>query len=200
MSHEVDGKRVAFLVAENGVESVEVTVPWAAVRNAGGRPFLVSTGLGPIQGTNLGAPTGETFKVDYLTAQLAARDCSALVLPGGLANAQLLRESSDAVRLVSELVGAGGRCCRGALEQRGRAVQPGPRLDVDHRQEFRRLAGILRSPSDGLYLRTSPPRATSGVARPRCRGCTRDGATCRRGPCPGSRRRACSRQAARCRP
>lgn len=107
MSHELDGKRVAFLVAENGVESVELTVPWAAVRSAGGRPFLVSTGLGPIQGTNLGAPTGETFKVDYLTAQLAARDCSALVLPGGLANAQLLREISDAVRLVSELVAAG---------------------------------------------------------------------------------------------
>lgn len=107
MSHELDGKRIAFLVAQTGVESVELTVPWAAVRNAGGRPFLVSTGLGPIQGTNLGALTGDTFKVDNLTAQLAARDCNALVLPGGVTNAELLRDSSDAVRLVSEMVAAG---------------------------------------------------------------------------------------------
>jgi putative intracellular protease/amidase len=38
MSDELAGKRIAFLVANAGVEEVELTSPWQAVRDAGGEP------------------------------------------------------------------------------------------------------------------------------------------------------------------
>ncbi len=38
MSKELAGKTVAFLVANDGVEQVELTQPWRAVRDAGGKP------------------------------------------------------------------------------------------------------------------------------------------------------------------
>ena len=51
-----DTRTVAFLVASEGIERVELTEPWDAVSDAGFRPVLVSTedgedglpcGLGP---------------------------------------------------------------------------------------------------------------------------------------------------------
>ena len=35
MSNELAGRRIAFLVANVGVEQVELTSPWQAVREAG---------------------------------------------------------------------------------------------------------------------------------------------------------------------
>ena len=37
MAGELNGKRIAFLVANEGIEQVELTEPWAAVRDAGGQ-------------------------------------------------------------------------------------------------------------------------------------------------------------------
>jgi protease I len=42
MSNELSGKRVAFLVANQGVEQVELTGPWQAVKDAGGQPVLLA--------------------------------------------------------------------------------------------------------------------------------------------------------------
>jgi protease I len=39
-------KKVAFLVAPEGVEQAEFTEPWDAIRNAGGTTELVSTEIG----------------------------------------------------------------------------------------------------------------------------------------------------------
>ena len=41
MASTIDGKKIAFL-ATDGVEQVELDRPWQAVRDAGGRPELVS--------------------------------------------------------------------------------------------------------------------------------------------------------------
>ena len=35
---KLDGKRIAFLVATEGIEQVELTEPWKAVEEAGGTP------------------------------------------------------------------------------------------------------------------------------------------------------------------
>ena len=43
MAGKLDGKRIAFLVAPEGVEQVELTEPWKAVESEGGTPELVST-------------------------------------------------------------------------------------------------------------------------------------------------------------
>jgi protease I len=38
MSNELTGQRIAFLVANAGVEQVELTSPWQTVKDAGGEP------------------------------------------------------------------------------------------------------------------------------------------------------------------
>ncbi|MDQ3529363.1 MAG: protease, partial [Actinomycetota bacterium] len=43
MVNELSGKTVAFLVAPEGVEQIELTEPWEAVKQAGGTPQLIST-------------------------------------------------------------------------------------------------------------------------------------------------------------
>jgi putative intracellular protease/amidase len=40
MSNELVGKRIAFLVANAGVEHAELTAPWQAVKEAGARVDL----------------------------------------------------------------------------------------------------------------------------------------------------------------
>ena len=48
MSTSLNGKVIAFLVAPDGVEQVELTEAWKAVEQAGGTPELVSTEVGKI--------------------------------------------------------------------------------------------------------------------------------------------------------
>ena len=47
--HNIAGKKVAFLLTD-GVEQVELTSPWNAVKEAGGEPTLVSPKSGKLQG------------------------------------------------------------------------------------------------------------------------------------------------------
>jgi protease I len=42
MQHDLTGKHVAFLVATEGIEEVELTEPWKAITEAGGQPHLLS--------------------------------------------------------------------------------------------------------------------------------------------------------------
>ncbi|ERB51750.1 hypothetical protein N806_11200 [Rhodococcus sp. P27] len=49
MSELLAGKKVAFLVATEGVEQVELTDPWEAVVAENARPSIVSTESGTIQ-------------------------------------------------------------------------------------------------------------------------------------------------------
>src|SRR6478735_5037823 len=50
MTTTLTGRTVAFLVAPEGIEQVELTEPWKAVQDAGGTPRLVSTDSGTVQG------------------------------------------------------------------------------------------------------------------------------------------------------
>jgi protease I len=90
----IAGKKVAFLLTD-GVEQVELTSPWNAVKEAGGEPTLVSPASGKVQGYN-GTEKGETFAVDLPVAQADAADFHALVIPGGVVNADHLRVEKDA--------------------------------------------------------------------------------------------------------
>jgi len=48
----LNGKTIAFLVAPEGIEQVELTAPWKAVKQAGGTPKLISTEQGQVQAFN----------------------------------------------------------------------------------------------------------------------------------------------------
>lgn len=92
--HNIAGKKVAFLLTD-GVEQVELTSPWQAIKDAGGEPTLVALDKGKLQGFN-GVDKGDTFDVDLAVADANASDFDALVLPGGVVNADNLRVDKDA--------------------------------------------------------------------------------------------------------
>ena len=52
VANELKGKKIAFLVAPEDTEQVELVEPWNAVKNAGGTPELLSTDPGEIQAFN----------------------------------------------------------------------------------------------------------------------------------------------------
>lgn len=88
---DLTGKRVAF-VATDGFEDSELTSPWQAVTDAGGTAVLIAPKSGEIEGKK-----GHTQSVDEVTADVDANDFDALVLPGGVVNADHLRMDEAAV-------------------------------------------------------------------------------------------------------
>jgi deglycase len=101
MTDKLQGKTIAFLVAPEGTEQVELTEPWKAVEQAGGSPELLSTDDGEIQAFNH-LDKADTFPVDRVVSGASATDYDGLVLPGGVANPDFLRTDEDAVRFVRE--------------------------------------------------------------------------------------------------
>ncbi len=101
-----DTRTVAFLVASEGIERVELTEPWGAVVEAGHTPLLVSTTSGEVEFLDHLTPAG-TQAVDRTTGEVTAADVDVLVLPGGVANPDALRQDPQAVTLVREMVEAG---------------------------------------------------------------------------------------------
>jgi protease I len=95
----LDGKTIAFLVAPEGVEQVELTEPWAAVEKAGGTPRLLSTEPGKVQAFNH-RDRADTFEVDAVVADADPATYDGLVLPGGVVNPDKLRMDEDAMGFV----------------------------------------------------------------------------------------------------
>lgn len=103
---DLTGKKVAFVVANEGIEQVELTDPWKAVADAGATPVLVATESGEVQAFDH-LDKADTFPVDVTTADADVSDYAALVLPGGVANPDQLRTDEDAQRLVKAAADAG---------------------------------------------------------------------------------------------
>jgi protease I len=99
MSNELQGKRIAFLTATEGVEQVELTEPWKALEKAGAELELLSTKRGKVQAFNH-LDKADTFPVDKVVSEVDSTDYDGLVLPGGVANPDQLRMNEDAVRFV----------------------------------------------------------------------------------------------------
>ena len=90
MAH-LDGKRVAFLLTD-GFEDSELTSPWQAVTDAGARPVLVSPADFTIKGKH-----GHEQAVDLPISDANAEEFDALVLPGGVVNADHLRMDEPSI-------------------------------------------------------------------------------------------------------
>lgn len=99
-------KKVAFLVAAEGVEQIELTEPWKAVADAGHEAVLVSPKPGAVQMFNH-LDKADTQQVDLTVSDARVGDFDALVLPGGVANPDALRQDQQAVALVKEFVASG---------------------------------------------------------------------------------------------
>jgi protease I len=140
MAGKLDGKTIAFLATE-GVEQVELTEPWQAVEEAGGRPELVSLEEGQVQAFNH-LDKGDTFQVDHAVGDADAERYDGLVLPGGVANPDFLRMDEGAVAFVRSFFEQGkpvAVICHGpwtlveAGVLRGRTITSWPSLKTDIR-------------------------------------------------------------------
>ena len=106
MSERIEGKRVAFLVANEGVEQVELTRPWEAVEEAGGEPVLIAPETGEVQAFNH-LDKADVFDATTSVDDANADDYDALVLPGGVANPDNLRTIPAAVEFARAFFEAG---------------------------------------------------------------------------------------------
>jgi protease I len=141
MAGKLDGKRIAFLVAPEGIEQVELTEPWKAVEEAGGSAELISTESGEVQAFNH-LDKADTFTVDHTVEEADASEYDGLVLPGGVANPDNLRMDEKAVafaRAFFEQSKPVGVICHGpwtlveADVLRGRKITSWPSLQTDIR-------------------------------------------------------------------
>ncbi len=141
MSERLQGKRIAFLVANEGVEQVELTEPLKAVREAGAQVELLAPEASEVQAFNH-LDKGDTFTPDKAVGTADAADYDGLVLPGGVANPDQLRTDADAVGFVKAFFESGkpvGAICHAAwtlIEAdvvRGRKLTSWPSLQTDLR-------------------------------------------------------------------
>jgi protease I len=141
MANELKGKKVAFLVAQEGIEEVELTEPWKAVEQAGGEPVLIAPESGEVQSMKH-LDKSDTYPVDQTLAGADADDFDAVVLPGGVANPDQLRTEADAIEFLQRIFRAGkpvGVICHGpwtlveADLVRDRKITSWPSLQTDIR-------------------------------------------------------------------
>ena len=139
MAGALDGRRVAVMVANEGVEQVELTSPWDAIEGAGGEAVLVATEKGEVAGFQH-LDRGDTFVASVSTAEADVEEFDGLVLPGGVANPDQLRTDDAAVELIRSFTAAGkpiAVICHGpwtlveADVLKGRTITSWPSLRTD---------------------------------------------------------------------
>jgi protease I len=139
MADELQGVRVAFVVANEGVEQAELVEPWNAVVGAGGTAVFAAPKAGTVQLVRH-LDRADTREASLPTAELDASAFDAVVLPGGVVNADELRTDAPAVQFVADMVRVGapiGVICHGpwtlieAGGVRGRTLTSWPSLRTD---------------------------------------------------------------------
>ncbi len=115
MASDLQGKRIAFLVAQEGVEEVELTRPWEAVRQAGATAELIAPEEGEVQAFKH-LDKASSFHVNRALKDISPGDYDGVVLPGGVANPDELRTEQRAVSFLQEIFSEGkpvGVICHG---------------------------------------------------------------------------------------
>jgi protease I len=98
-SQQLTGRAVAFLIAD-GVSLIELEEPHRMLEAAGARVELVAPHYGEVLAMDYLEKAG-TVPVDRALLDADATRYDALVLPGGVANADHLRRDPDAVAFVA---------------------------------------------------------------------------------------------------
>jgi protease I len=142
MTDELQGRRVAILLAPVGTEQVEFTEPKKAVEEAGAAVEVVGIEAGDAQTMNSDVNPGETFTVEKTFSEVSPQDYDALIVPGGTVGADNLRGNEAAVSFVRGFFEGGkpvGVICHGpwtlveADVVRGRTLTSYPTLQTDIR-------------------------------------------------------------------
>ena len=103
---DLNGKTIAILTANEGVEQVEYTEPRKALEEAGATVELIAPEKGEVQLFDHLDKT-DTVEADKAVSDVSADDYDGLMLPGGVANPDNLRTDEDAIKFVQGFVNAG---------------------------------------------------------------------------------------------
>ena len=142
MANELQGCKVAILLAPVGTEQVEFVQPKQAVEEAGASVDVVGIETGEAQTMNSDINPGETFTVEKAFSEVSANDYDALIVPGGTVGSDNLRGSAEAVGFVRaffEQAKPVGAICHGpwtlveADVVKGRTLTSYPTLQTDIR-------------------------------------------------------------------
>jgi protease I len=140
MNQSLKDRNVAIL-AVDGFEQVELTEPRRALHEAGARPVVISAAKEPIQGMNHDEK-GDRIDVDLTFAEAQPEHFDAVVLPGGVVNADEIRVHPKAQAFVQAMqrdgkpiavICHGGWLLVSAGLVRGRTVTSFPSLQDDLR-------------------------------------------------------------------
>ncbi|CAN5740319.1 type 1 glutamine amidotransferase domain-containing protein [soil metagenome] len=142
MANELQGKKVAILLAPVGTEQVEFTEPKKAVEEAGAEVDAVGIEPGEAATMNSDVNPGESFTVEKTFSEVSADDYDALIVPGGTVGSDNLRGNEEAVAFVRsffEQAKPVGAICHGpwmlveADVVNGRTLTSYPTLQTDIR-------------------------------------------------------------------
>jgi protease I len=142
VANELQGKKIAILLAPVGSEQVEFEEPKKAVENAGATVDVVGVQTGDAQTMNSDVNPGDTFTVEKTFSEVSADEYDGLVVPGGTVGADKLRGSKEAVSFVHSFFDQAkpvGVICHGpwtlveADVVKGRTVTSYPTLQTDIR-------------------------------------------------------------------
>ena len=175
MELRLKGRKVAIL-ATDGVEQIELEQPRRALDAAGALTHLVSPKQHSIQAMNHDEK-GARIPVDRVLSEVRTLDYDALVLPGGVANPDVLRTNEAAVQFVREFMLADkpvAAICHGpwmlveAGTVRGRTLTSWPSLRTDIRNAGGKWVDEVVHVDDTLVTSRNPgdlPQFCAAIVR-----------------------------------
>src|SRR5215210_942707 len=100
MANELQGKKIAILLAPVGTEQAEFEQPKQTVEDAGATVDVVGLQTGDAQTMNSDVNPGDTFTVEKTFSEVSADEYDGLVVPGGTVGADNLRASDEAMSFI----------------------------------------------------------------------------------------------------
>lgn len=105
MAPNLNGRRVAILVTD-GFEQIELTSPREALEKAGAKTFVIAPKSGEVQGFKH-HDKADKIKADLTLDNADPSEFDAVLLPGGVINADAIRIEEKAQRFVKDMDRAG---------------------------------------------------------------------------------------------
>jgi protease I len=142
VANELQGKKIAILLAPVGTEQVEFEESKKAVESEGATVDVVGLQTGDAQTMNSDVNPGDTFTVEKTFSEVSADEYDGLVVPGGTVGSDKLRGSDEAVSFVHSFFDQAkpvGVICHGpwmlveADVVKGRTLTSYPTLQTDIR-------------------------------------------------------------------
>ncbi len=100
MANELEGRKVALLIAPEGTEEAEFSEPKKALEAAGATVHVISAQTGEVKTVNHDLEPGSSYTADQSFGDVSASDYDALVIPGGTVGADKLRGTPEAVTFI----------------------------------------------------------------------------------------------------